>query len=107
MSQTHVDKLTQNITDLFISTAKSINLSKNPKPFKRSYARKHPNKPWFNFACEQKRKEYMGFVYKKGKKPRKVINVKYQEYKRFLFNRETDYKNEVANKLKKIETLRL
>ena len=62
--QEHIDSLIIGINNLFIGTAKSIGLCKNPRKI-TNYTRIFPNKPWFDKKCETRCKEYLNLKFKK------------------------------------------
>ena len=108
-----IDSLTSDLSNLFIETAQASGLCQecnNSRP-KRSYSRKHPNKPWFNKDCEMKRKEYFACKNKlrtaktrvEKATCRRTLDLKFKEYKTFLAKRQFDFRIEIQEKLKSLK----
>lgn len=102
-SQEDVDGLVCEINSLFIETAKSVGLCKNPRKT-TNYTRIFPNKPWFNNSCEARRRGYLNLKFKKhGKNWKKTLSANFKQYKSFLDNQQRIFKKETETKLRALK----
>jgi len=110
-SQTEIDTVVNQLSDIFVETAKVVGICKEThKHSKQLHTKYKPNisKPWFDKKCEQMRSNYFKIKNKlqkstsiedkvelsiKGKEYKKLINKTFKEYNKKLHKNLRNIKN--------------
>ena len=116
ITQVEMDELNKDLSNFFIESAQSVGLFKEGGGHctrgATSRGRKYPQKPWFNKACEDKRREYFkcknnlraGKTKAEKKRLQQILSDNFKSYKHFLSVTQAQYRVEIQSKLKSLKS---
>ena len=111
ISKDNINEVIAEVKDILLNSARSLGMVKNRKKKKLSgnTIKRNFDKPWFDYSCKIKRKQYSRARHRLKKNKENTQLKEYvkqlaKDYKRHVRKKDREYKHNIASKLRNLKT---